>query len=439
MSITINGATNTLTAASGLAIAGNTAITGTLSATGAFTSGGALTVGTVVALQRVAYGYGGGFSTLQVGIPGSNTGTVAICVDASAIVGSAFNGQDQVLIPKNGFAFPNNAATNWIGCLARNTSDQIIIGPSISGGVTSGPLTVSTTGLAVTGTLSASDSSASDSIIATFSNPHATGGAVVEILRGASNVRAARTSYASLWHTGVLRNGGSASTGYSISSNTDIGVGGKEFNLTSTLLSTATGVIVSVLDTTDATSTTAASLKTAGGLAVAKKGYFGDNIVMASGKGIDFSATANGSGTTTSEVLSDYEEGTWTPVVYGSTGAGTLTYTTQYGTYTKIGNTVHVTFSITVNAVSVGATGTILISGLPFSTSNDSALYRTGGSVSNTSGLQVNGTAPFVELAQNNTIFTLYGFNNNAAFGSSDASSIGAGDFLNGSITYKSA
>ena len=34
MSITVNGATNTITAASGLAIAGNTAVTGTLSATG---------------------------------------------------------------------------------------------------------------------------------------------------------------------------------------------------------------------------------------------------------------------------------------------------------------------------------------------------------------------------------------------------------------------
>lgn len=40
MSITINGATNTLTAASGLTIAGNTAVTGTLSATGNMTVSG---------------------------------------------------------------------------------------------------------------------------------------------------------------------------------------------------------------------------------------------------------------------------------------------------------------------------------------------------------------------------------------------------------------
>ena len=37
-----------------------------------------------------------------------------------------------------------------------------------------------------------------------------------------------------------------------------------------------------------------------------------NNIVMNSGYGIDFSATA---GTGTSELFNDYEEGTWTPVL----------------------------------------------------------------------------------------------------------------------------
>ena len=56
MSITINGATNTITAASGLAIAGNTAVNGTLGVTGALTgaagsfttlsASGVLTLGT---------------------------------------------------------------------------------------------------------------------------------------------------------------------------------------------------------------------------------------------------------------------------------------------------------------------------------------------------------------------------------------------------------
>ena len=40
------------------------------------------------------------------------------------------------------------------------------------------------------------------------------------------------------------------------------------------------------------------------------------NLVLASGSGIDFSANSNASGMT-SEVLDDYEEGTWTPTITG--------------------------------------------------------------------------------------------------------------------------
>ena len=68
-----------------------------------------------------------------------------------------------------------------------------------------------------------------------------------------------------------------------------------------------------------------------------------DNIVIGtSGKGIDFSATA---GTGTSELLADYEEGTWTPTVAGLTVVGTPTYT---GRYTKIGRVV--TFDLQIES-----------------------------------------------------------------------------------------
>lgn len=82
------------------------------------------------------------------------------------------------------------------------------------------------------------------------------------------------------------------------------------------------------------------------------------NLIVANGQGIDFSATP---GTGTSELLSDYEEGTWTPV--DASGAG-LVFTAVSGTYTKIGNLVSarctLTFPATVNAA------TISIGGLPF-------------------------------------------------------------------------
>ena len=80
------------------------------------------------------------------------------------------------------------------------------------------------------------------------------------------------------------------------------------------------------------------------------------NLVVSNGKGIDFSATP---GTGTSELLADYEEGTWTPSL-----GGTTTYTAQRGTYTKIGRLVYVTGVIVVSAIGTGST--IAISGLPF-------------------------------------------------------------------------
>ena len=88
------------------------------------------------------------------------------------------------------------------------------------------------------------------------------------------------------------------------------------------------------------------------------------NLVVASGKGIDFSATTNTAGTT-SELLNDYEEGSWTPA-WNSTGGTITTISAQTtGTYTKIGNVVHVWARLYTNSVS-SPTGEVTVSGLPF-------------------------------------------------------------------------
>lgn len=94
----------------------------------------------------------------------------------------------------------------------------------------------------------------------------------------------------------------------------------------------------------------------------------GNLIIGTSGKGVDFSATA---GTGTSELLADYEEGTWTPV--DNSGAG-LTFTNDGGHYVKVGALVVATFAIiypsTVNASAAS------IGGLPFQAQNtNSATY----------------------------------------------------------------
>jgi hypothetical protein len=100
------------------------------------------------------------------------------------------------------------------------------------------------------------------------------------------------------------------------------------------------------------------------------------NFKVPSGGGLDFSATSNGSGTTTSELLNDYEEGSFTAVIAGGTSAGTATYTDQNGKYTKIGNCVH--FRMDVIWSGHTGTGTLKITGLPFTIGQN---YQSVGSV----------------------------------------------------------
>jgi len=114
-----------------------------------------------------------------------------------------------------------------------------------------------------------------------------------------------------------------------------------------------------------------------------------DNLVIGtSGKGIDFSATA---GTGTSELLADYEEGTWTPTVSCLT-SGTVTLSPSEGYYTKIGRIVHVSARFTVDSVA-SPLGIASIDGLPFTSANNNA-------ASSAASLYLNGFAagatPFI-------------------------------------------
>ena len=87
----------------------------------------------------------------------------------------------------------------------------------------------------------------------------------------------------------------------------------------------------------------------------------GNLVIGTSGKGIDFSAT---SGTGTSELLADYEEGEWTAAFVPST-SGTITMNNATGTYTKVGRVVTLNGQLTVTSVS-SPLGYLQITGLPF-------------------------------------------------------------------------
>ena len=95
-----------------------------------------------------------------------------------------------------------------------------------------------------------------------------------------------------------------------------------------------------------------------------------NNIPMAAGQGIDFSAAGGSAAGSTSAVLDDYEEGTFTPsLTFGGANVGmVVNSSTTKGSYTKIGNqvTVHLFISLTDKGSSVGVA---VIDGLPF-TSN---------------------------------------------------------------------
>jgi hypothetical protein len=92
------------------------------------------------------------------------------------------------------------------------------------------------------------------------------------------------------------------------------------------------------------------------------------NLYLSGGLVLDDNPTAVG-GSVTSKTLDDYEEGTWTPTIGGSSSSGTGTYTTQQGTYTKIGNVVK--FQAEITWTSHTGTGQLEVRNYPFTSTNE--------------------------------------------------------------------
>jgi len=92
------------------------------------------------------------------------------------------------------------------------------------------------------------------------------------------------------------------------------------------------------------------------------------NVNVSSGYGIDFAATANASMTgasMSSELLDDYEEGTWTPLLV-SNGIVSTTVGVFSADYTKIGRVVHISAYIDTNTLNTSGTHPVYIQQLPF-------------------------------------------------------------------------
>ena len=103
-------------------------------------------------------------------------------------------------------------------------------------------------------------------------------------------------------------------------------------------------------------------------------------------------------GTGSANLLSDFEEGSWTPSV-----GGNATYNAQAGKYIKIGNQVTCWFNIYVNSLGTGSH--VTVTGLPFTVSNITEFNANGNSMTYWSNINTACTYLAVKLDKNTTQF----------------------------------
>ena len=93
----------------------------------------------------------------------------------------------------------------------------------------------------------------------------------------------------------------------------------------------------------------------------ATTGSVGEKFRVKNNGDVKVSGSVSIGGTADANTIDEYEEGTWTPVLSGANA----TYTTQTGKYVRVGN--QVTITARVIWTNNDATGSFIISGIPFS------------------------------------------------------------------------
>ena len=124
------------------------------------------------------------------------------------------------------------------------------------------------------------------------------------------------------------------------------------------------------------------------------------NLTLANGKGINFAATSDASGRT-SELFEDYEEGTWTPVLEGSTGNPTCVYQFRSAFYIKVGHLLFVRYGFRLTSRS-GGSGVAIVGGLPYTAKNYGS-YQQPAIFTNTQGLTTDPDGPVLMYFMDNT------------------------------------
>jgi hypothetical protein len=133
------------------------------------------------------------------------------------------------------------------------------------------------------------------------------------------------------------------------------------------------------------------------------------------------------------------EEGTWTPVIAGTTTPGTHTYSTQEGKYYKVGKLVTAFFAITMTAKGGTMAGAASITGLPFTA--DNLNYSQGGSITRAGVIDIPTSYMGLGLmipASSNVVY-ISTFGDGIISDTLVASAIQATTTINGVLQYKTA
>ena len=134
----------------------------------------------------------------------------------------------------------------------------------------------------------------------------------------------------------------------------------------------------------------------------------GANVVVGSGQGINFAATADGT-TMSSELLDDYEVGTFTPTLADSSLDGTgesQSYGTRSGRYIKIGRMVFFQIKLTVNSVGSLTAGQFAhIMGLPFTAVTNASGDAGGANATHAQSVSIVATGNIVGRVLSNTSY----------------------------------
>jgi hypothetical protein len=172
--------------------------------------------------------------------------------------------------------------------------------------------------------------------------------------------------------------------------------------------------------------TTAMTMASTGNITV----NTGNLIPATAAKGVNFTANTPAAGMT-SQLLNWYEDGTWTPTITPST-SGSVVYTTQSGTYTRVGRQVTIVFIVA--GTKGTSSGDYRIGGIPFNISGSAIT----GAINwyNPSGTALVNAVAFYLSSTQFRVGVITAANTDATagtFGSGNVSSIFS---LTGTLTY---